>query len=140
VLDVFLKLIEQGKKLLAEHGSATALRDHLAFVNVQLTTMRENFVKLERENGDLKRRCAELEERAARQDVPSDFVEQNGALFKRLAGGGYSDTPICPACKSSMWCFQELFPFECSNQSCKRPANFTGETLASVMAKLPRAR
>lgn len=116
--------------------SAAVLKEHLALLRSRLEYVKERVEALENENSNLVKRCAELEHQLSRQNIPSEFVEKRGALFKRLAGGVYDETPFCPVCKRSMWCFDGFFPYECSDDSCGHKANFKGSELQSVLASL----
>lgn len=118
--------------------SASVLKEHVALLRGQLDLVKQRFEELEKENANLVKRCAELEQQLFRQNVPSDFVESRGALFKRLPGGGYAVTPYCPVCKRSMWCFQGVFPYECSDRSCGHRADFKGNELSNVISGLPK--
>jgi hypothetical protein len=117
--------------------SAAVAKEHVSFLRSQLKFIKERVEELEKENSDLIKLCAELEQQISRQNVPQDFVEKRGALFRRLAGGGYDETPYCPVCKRSMWCFESMFPYECSDLSCGHKSNFRGGELKSVLASLP---
>jgi hypothetical protein len=115
---------------------AGVLKEHVSLLRSQLEFVKERVEALEKENGHIIKRCAELEQQLARQNMPAEFVEKRGALFKRLAGGGYDETPFCPACKRSMWCFDDVFPYECSDDSCGHKADFKGGELKSVLQSL----
>ena len=116
--------------------SATTLRDHIALVNTQLQLLKEHVENLEQENARLVERCAELDQQLIRQQSSTEFVEKRGALFKRNAGGAYSEIPCCPVCQKSMWCFQDAFPYECSDKSCGHISDLKGGELNSVIASL----
>lgn len=117
--------------------SAAVAKEHVSLLRTQLEFIKERAEELEKENTDLVKRCAELEQKLSRRNVPVEFVEKRGALFKRLPGGGYDKTPYCPICKRSMWCFQSVFPYECSDDSCGHKANFTGGEVNGVLSSLP---
>lgn len=117
--------------------SAAVLKEHVALLRSKLEFIQDRVIALEAENARLIGRNAELEQEAVRQAASAQFVESRGALFKRLAGGEYSETPYCPVCHSAMWAFESMFPFECGNQSCKRIAGFKGGELKEVLSRLP---
>jgi len=126
--------------LVASLGSAQslgALKEHVALLNTKLQMLKEHVEKLEEENARLVKRNGELREQVARQQASTEFVESKGALFKRLAGGAYSETPYCPVCQRSMWCFQNAFPYECPDAFCGHKADFRKVELKSVIAALP---
>ncbi|RLJ20779.1 hypothetical protein DJ031_04520 [bacterium endosymbiont of Escarpia laminata] len=132
-----IPLLSEIERLINEHGSATVLKEHLSLLNTKLGLLRENMENLQKENAGLVERCAELEEQVSRQNQGGEFVEHYGALFKRRSGGGYSKTPYCPVCGRSMWCFQRVFPYEGSDDSCGHKADFKGGDLERVFAELP---
>jgi len=125
------------ERLITEHGSAVILKEHLGLLNTKLGLLKEHVEKLEKENARLVGRNAELEQQEARQKKSEEFVEARGALFQRLPSGGYSETPRCPVCQRTMWCFEAMFPYECSDDSCGHKANFKGSELSAVISKLP---
>jgi hypothetical protein len=93
---------------------------------------------LKKENARIVKENAELKQHFARQQKSEEFVEARGALFKRLPGGGYSESPYCPSCHKTMFCFESMFPYECSNKSCGHVANFKGNELTNVLNGLPK--
>lgn len=119
--------------------SAAVLEQHVAFLRTQLEFVKERVVELEEENAELIRHNAEMQEQLARQTESAQFIEHRGALFKRLAGegNGYGETPYCPVCHRSMWSFEVMFPYECSNQSCGHKTDFTSGELKQVLSELP---
>ncbi len=125
------------KALLDEYGSSVVLKEHLALLNTKLSLLGEHIEKLEQENARVIERNTYLEQQLLRQEKSQEFVESRGALFEPNPGGGYSETPRCPVCHRSMWCFQSMFPYECSDEKCGHKANFKGSDLQSVIASLP---
>lgn len=121
---------------LADVRSSDVLREHVSLLQTHLDIISKRFVELEAENRRLSERNNQLEMEARRQQSQQQFVEASGALFKPVAGGGYSKTPYCPACQSAMVGWMS-FPYTCGNQRCKQEAGFTPDELASVMAELP---
>lgn len=117
--------------------SAAVLREHVALLKTHFELVKDRLIALEEENARLIKRNAELEGQLARQEAQKQFAEARGALFKKLPGGGYEDTPYCPACHTAMWAFHDLFPFECGNPACKRIAGFKGHDLTEVLKTLP---
>lgn len=121
---------------LSDVRSAEVLREHVSLLQTHLEIVSKRLVELESENRRLADRCDQLDMQARRQGAQQQFVEARGALFKPLAGGGYSQTPYCSACHSAMVGWME-FPYRCGNQSCKQEANFTPGDLQSVLSELP---
>lgn len=103
----------------------------------QLEHLQQNYEALEEENARLIKQCNALEERLARQNVETEFVESHGALFKRLPGGGYEKSPYCRECRNAMWSFGGVFPFECGNPACRRQVGFSGQDVEAVISGLP---
>jgi len=113
------------------------LKERLALIRDQLEIARQSVIELEKENAALVEENNELREATDRQESQQEFVEYRGALFKPLAGGGYSPDPFCLDCHAVMFSFEDLFPFECGNSSCGKKVRFTGEQLDEVMHELP---
>lgn len=126
------------ERLIVEHGSSVVLKEHVALLRSKLDLLKEQVATLEKENLHLLSRNVALENLAARQDRTQELVESHGALFKRLPGGGYAETPICPDCHKSMFAFQSMFPCECSDDHCGHKANFDGKNLQHILAELAR--
>lgn len=116
--------------------SVAVVKEHVALLSAKLQLLKDDIEKLEKENSDLVRRNADLEEQALRQKESEQFVESRGALFKRTADG-YSVTPYCPSCRRSMFCLRHMFPYACTNKVCGHVADFKGNQLQDVMARLP---
>ena len=131
-----LPVLGEIERLIVEHGSSVVLKEHVALRRSKLELLKEQVEKLETDNARLVRRNTELEQQAARQEKAQEFVESHGALFKRLPGGGYAETPICPDCHKTMWAFESMFPFECSDNRCGHRANFKGGDLQLILAGL----
>jgi hypothetical protein len=130
------ELITTLGKLIASLGqvrSGPALQAHVALLRTKLDFLSERVQLLEQDNLRLRTHCSELEAQCASS---ATLVEKRGALFRRLADGGFDETPYCPVCHQSMWCFQDTFPYECSDGSCGHKANFKGRQLAHVLASL----
>lgn len=132
-----IPILSEIEKLINEHGSATILKEHLSLLNTKLGLLREDIENLEKENAHLIKRNTELEQELSRQKQSEEFVESHGALFKPIPGGGYSETPYCPVCHRTMWCFQRVFPYECSDKNCGHKANFKGADIQRIINELP---
>ena len=79
---------------------------------------------------------APLQRALRRQKSRGEFVESSGALFMPLVKGGFCETPYCPTCFRTMWCFHEAFPYECTNRDCGKKTKFTGKQLKAVLGSL----
>lgn len=132
-----IPILSEIERLINEHGSAAVLKEHLSLLNTKLGLLREDIEHLQEENADLVRQNAELKKQLSGQEERDEFVESHGALFEPLAGGGYSETPRCPVCLRTMWCFAHAFPYECSDDRCGHKANFKGSQLQQVIEALP---
>ena len=133
-----LPILGEIERLIVEHGSSVVLKEHVALLRSKLELLKEQVEKLEKDNSRLVQRNAELEQQAARQEKAQELVESHGALFKRLPGGGYAETPICPDCHKTMWAFESMFPYECSDDRCGHKANFNGGDLQRILSGLAR--
>jgi hypothetical protein len=127
------------KEFIAVLGSIqtnAALREHVALLKSHLQLIEKRFKALEEKNAKSEKRCNEMEKELARYKAAEQFEEKRGALFKRLPGGGYSETPYCPICHKSTWSFEEMFPYECSDESCGHRADFTKGEIKAVIDSL----
>lgn len=119
--------------------SAAALRERLALANDKFLLVKQRVEELEQENAALVSHRDELVTRLAGQEEKKKFVESRGALFERLPEGTYSETPRCPECRRTMWCFERnAFPYECTNDACGQKTDFLGRELDRVIAALPK--
>ncbi|MEJ1396383.1 MAG: hypothetical protein RPU52_02480 [Candidatus Sedimenticola sp. (ex Thyasira tokunagai)] len=116
--------------------SADVLRERVALISDQLELLKQRVIDLEEENTGFMKENDKLKQEIARQLVSEEYVEHRGALFKRKPSGGYAETPVCPVCRRSMWCFQKSLPYECSDDACRHPADFTGRDLPGILAAL----
>ena len=69
--------------------------------------------------------------------MSEEFVEHEGALFKRRPEGGYHRGVYCPTCRNSISSLVEMLYFYCPQ--CNWRADFTGQQLPDVMERLPDA-
>lgn len=128
-------LIDLIEKTINEHGSAAIKEERLKLVREEAQALEKRVAALEKENGALRRRIAQLEAQVAAQTVREEFVECQGALFKRKPGGGYHLAVYCPRCKGPMVSLMDDAPFCCG--PCQLAVNFTGRHLRHVMGELP---
>ena len=131
------QLLDAGEKLLTEHASASALRDHLALVRAQSEV-------LEKENVELKRRVADLEDLSRRltreleaKARAEEFIEESGVLLKRNPRGGYHKVPYCPLCKSPLGSIQEEIPYACT-QTCGFVSSLNHWDFADLLSSLEK--
>jgi len=122
------------EKLITEHGSASILKERLLLLRDQLQALELENERLqsalayrEKENAELKRQIAE-------QAKAEEFVEHEGALFKRRPGGGYHKAVYCPYCRAPLGSLEGVLPYNCGR--CKIMLDFTGEDLARIMGEI----
>lgn len=131
-------LIDMIDKLIVEHGSSVVMEKHVALYKDQLVLIREKVVELEKRLSNAQRENDELKKKFPRQPIPEEqYAEESGALFKRLASGGYSDCPMCPRCHSAMSSIGGPLPYTCGNPACRQEAGFGKNKLQAVMSRLP---
>jgi FtsZ-binding cell division protein ZapB len=100
---------------LKDHFTAGVLREQIVILEKEIVTLMDRNKYLEKENADLVRKNEELQkEISALKRAEIEFVEYEGIKIKRLAGGGYSETPCCVHCLSPMFTTDDFFPYECS--------------------------
>lgn len=125
---------------LGDLESPTALEEYVAALRNKLQRVKDRVEALEQENARLLKRLCERKHQHAQQESAAQFVEARGALFKRLAWGGYEETISCPVCHRTMWCFHNAFLYECSDPSCGHKADFSGAELNAVRSSLPHSQ
>lgn len=108
----------------------------------RLTLFVDEAQRLEKENEELKERVAGLErqiadatEKLAESRKAEEFVEHEGALFKRGPGGDYIKAVYCPVCKTSTASQGDASPFTCHR--CRWVSSFLRIQLHGVMKRLP---
>src|SRR4051812_31791535 len=106
-----IPLLGEIERFINEHGSSVVLKEHVGLLNAKLALLKEQIERLEEENAILTEKCADLEAKVAHQTASVEYVEEAGALFKKKPGGGYSETPYCPTCRSAMFSLQNVVPF-----------------------------
>jgi hypothetical protein len=128
-------LLSEFERLINERGSAAILRERLSL-------FKDKIANLEKENSDLKRNLHKAQEDVQRhhaqlknQTVADQFVEHEGMLFKRKAGGGYHSAVYCPSCKMVMSTIDAGIPLNCSK--CEIIAPWRPHDLPRVIKELP---
>ncbi len=129
-----MKLIGLIEKLINEHGTAAVMGERLILIKEQAEAVENQFVHSQKENAALKTKITELESQVAYWTKKNEYVECQGALFKRKPEGGYDVCVYCPGCFGPMTSLMELTPFRCAR--CKISVNFTAHDLSKVMEGL----
>ncbi len=127
-------LIKRISASLTELQSSEVLKERVLLLKDQLDVLKERVIDLEKENARLKEEHDETQVKLQSLSVPDEFVEHQGALFKKKPGG-YHLAVYCPRCHTSTFSLENALPFSC--ESCKWAANFTGGELESIMKDLP---
>jgi hypothetical protein len=93
--------------------------------------------RLKEEVSSLKLRLAEAEKHGSQQRAEeAEFIEHNGALFKRNpGGGGYQRAVFCMGCRMPMVSMMRNTPFYCNR--CHAGVQFTDQDLDRIMKALP---
>ncbi len=128
-------LLDAIEKLINERGSAAIMRERLALIREQAQVLEKQIAQLQQENAALKDRVSDLERQVSSAAASAEFIECQGALFKRKPTGGYHLAVYCPRCRGPMISLEDEIPFHCG--PCGVSVNFTGRNLRSVMAELP---
>lgn len=127
-------LLSEIQKLIEEHGSASILRERLAFWQDRLRAAEEDNVDFQRRIAQLEEENRQLQERLADQLLGEEFTEHRGALFKRGPTGEYHECVYCPSCRKPMVAMEDFFPFDC--EACQRSVQIKGGELSRVLAEL----
>ena len=115
-------------------ASNEVLKERLALAVDRGEAMEAEKERLEAQVAQLEGQLREALHQLATARQAEEFVEHQGALFKRT-GSGYVNAVYCPSCRTSVGSMQRSMPFYC--QRCKWMANFTGGQLEMVMRSLP---
>lgn len=104
------------ERLITEHGSAAILKERIALASDQHAALEKKLLdselreeNLRSENASLRldletalEKIRNLEEKLKREiERSNQFVESNGAFFKKNPNGGYHAAVYCPRCYSS---------------------------------------
>ena len=124
------------KDLLKEIPISDILREKLASADKSIS-------KLEKENAELRKINLENSKKIqwfenelnSLRMIRDEFVESNGALFKRKQGGGYHSVPYCPECKKPLSLFGR--DFQCACDNCKINFGFYQTDLIQIIKDLP---
>lgn len=131
-----LNPIELINKLIIEHGSSIITKEHLLFLKEKLSDAEKECADLVKKCTNLEREVATLTDKLNKKQIPEEFTEYMGALFKKDPSGSYTPIAHCPECKRPLWNTSPgVFPYQCSTQGC----NYTitiHENLTSIVEKL----
>ena len=125
-IDIGKRLKEIAKKI--EHAEFSNL---LADLNLELAETKVKLSGLAIENAELKEEVYALKKKRLSED---QFVEFNGAAFKRKPSGGFEDSVYCPSCKAGMATIDNDMPYACGK--CSSLSGFNAGKLQQVMKNL----
>lgn len=115
--------------------------ERIALLKDQLEVIAQRVVALEKENADLITENAKLNEELACYHVSEEFIQHQGALFRREISGLYGGDPICPGCHGSMVALGSgRMPFRCGDPKCGRTASFSKGQLAGIVTQLNKRK
>lgn len=115
--------------------SVGVVKEHVALLQTKLNLLKEEFKKLEEENAKLKSQVVELENKILSSLNNEEFLEKNGAFFKRRPDGGYHDAVYCPKCHISTSPFPPGDHGNFACPSCGWFSSFSAGELKTVMPK-----
>ena len=131
------------EKLINEHGSAVILKERLELMKDQAIAVENENTNLKAKNATLTRRVTQLasenamlHSRLARSQKAEDFVEYEGAAFKRRADGTFHQTIYCPIHHLPASAMDGVCPYMCPQKDCGWTSPITPNTLKSVIAKI----
>ncbi len=131
-----LPILDQINQLIVEHGSAVVAKEHVSLLKTKLALLAENIENLQTENSKLIKQNAELQERLLRHEQKENFEEYCGALIKYIPGTGYSNTPCCPHCKTTLYTIDgNAMPYTCSR--CGHISNLRDKELNNFLKSHP---
>ncbi len=129
-------IISDIREALKEIPLSDILRERLVTAEREIEKLEKENINLKQENSRLKKENNELNEQLVKFRVNRDeFVEAQGGLFKRKAGGGYHEMVYCPSCKMSLSSFGGDFPYSCDR--CKVHLDFSLKDVPAILKGLP---
>ncbi|NJD03706.1 MAG: hypothetical protein FIA99_14175 [Ruminiclostridium sp.] len=124
------------EELINEHGSSSILRERLLLLKDELRNIEKERTELKTKISELMKENAECRKQLDKQNIPDQFTEYLGALFKRDPSGRYAPVAHCPECKRPLWNNEpQIFPYECSTPGCGYTI-MIHESLTSIVDKL----
>ena len=131
-----MSLMAAGERLLNEHASASALRDHLALVNAQLKVAVDENERLKKRVAELVDLSSDLAGQLKTKAIGQEFEEEGGVLFKRNPRGGYHKVPYCPKCRLPLGTMNPAMPYACTQQ-CGFISDIFQHDVPALIATLP---
>ncbi|MBW2741748.1 MAG: hypothetical protein JRE64_23540 [Deltaproteobacteria bacterium] len=129
-----LPIFKEIERFIIEHGSSVILKEHVSFLQTKLNLLAEDIEKIQKENTSLIKANTDLHQKLIRYERSEKLKEYRGALFKFNPGEGYSETPCCPKCKTTLYSIlPDRIPFSCSN--CGHISNLLEENIKSFTKK-----
>jgi hypothetical protein len=129
-------LVDLIEKLINERGSAAVMEKRLVLI-------KEEAAALDKKNGELTRQIeflekdnAELRKKLAVFVKAEEFVEFEGAAFKRKSDGTFHHGIYCPIHHLPASSIEAGFPYSCPNNNCGWASHITPRELTSVIKKL----
>jgi hypothetical protein len=129
-------LVDLIEKLINERGSAAVMEKRLMLI-------KEEAAALDKKNGELTRHVeflekdnSELRKKLAIFAKAEEFVEFEGAAFKRKSDGAFHHGIYCPIHHLPASSIEAGFPYSCPNNDCGWASHITPRELASVIQKL----
>ncbi|HAV62887.1 MAG TPA: hypothetical protein DCY13_11045 [Verrucomicrobiales bacterium] len=138
------KLPAAGRSAL-EAGDRQTLQQLANNLDAELARLRDERRHVMAENLELAARVKVLEQEVARMkaagmaipEAPAEFVEHQGALFKREASGRFHDRPHCRNCRRPMRMIAADLPFTCG--TCRVSSFFKASELNDILVFLRRS-
>ena len=96
-----MSLFGELQKLIEEHGSASILRERLAFWQDRLEALEKEKTQLETKLAFCEAENAKLRLQTTARQEAEEFVEYKGALLKVKTDGKFHEAIFCPKCKLS---------------------------------------
>ncbi len=127
-----LPIFKEIERFIVEHGSSVVLKEHVSLLKTKLDSLSEDIEKIQKENTRLMEENTKLNHKLNRYEKNEKFKEHRGALFELIAGKGYSETPCCPKCKTTLFStLPSRIPFSCSG--CGHVSNLLDKDIESFL-------
>jgi hypothetical protein len=129
-------LVDLVEKLINERGSAAVMEKRLVLIKEEAAALDKKNGELTREVERLSKENAELKKQLAVSTKAEEFVEFEGAAFKRKPDGTFHHGIYCPIHHLPASSIEDGFPYCCSRNDCGWATHITPRKLTSVIQRL----
>lgn len=134
-IGLFITSIKSAIGALSTVQSNEVLRERIAFIGEQIDVLEKSHAATEKKLAEAEAKNIELTKQIEAYRAKEQFVEHQGAAFRKNPSGGYINAVYCPNCLKQVGSGFEDFPFHCG--TCGWTSSFEGGELDWVLKSLP---